>query len=122
MTNQMEAILILASDSRLKAILVPIIDQKNEQIHWDRLGGGHSGGIKAALSWAYCIWTDMQISDDKHGDEVVNIMDAYWRDPFEGFGMMDRTLQVLVLKALAHRHGVFEEPSQIELYFRNYPK
>lgn len=110
---------MLASDPRLNAILMPLIDQKNETIDWARLNVGVlSGGIKAAVAWAACIWTDMQIPTDKYGDEYVNIMDAHFRDPFDGFGVMDRSLQVLVLKALAHRHGVFDKPSDIELYLR----
>jgi hypothetical protein len=123
MTRQMEAILIIASDPRLKAILSPIIDQENEEIHWEKLNYGVlSGGIRTAVSWAFCIWTDGQVPRSAYDDNQTlpdpMCLENGWRDPFEGVGMMDRSLQVLVLKALAHRHEVFEEPSDIERYLR----
>lgn len=120
MTKQLEAILILANDPRLKPILMPIIDQENETIDWERLSYGVlSGGIKAAVSWAFCIWTDGQVPEEDLQDHKTPGPISFandWRDPFEGFGVMDRELQIVVLKALAHRHAVFEKMGEMETY------
>ncbi len=107
MSRQMEALLMLANFRSIKDILMPIIDPEKEEIHWDRLEYGVlSGGQKAAISWAWCIWSDKQTpTENKHGDPNYCIFDGKPRDPFEGFGVMDRELQTLIAKALLHRYS-----------------
>lgn len=99
---------MIANYPAVKPHLLPYIDEAKEDIHWDKMGyGGLSGGVKTAISWAYCIWTDRAIPSvylegnpkDDDSDFIRN-----WRDPFEGFGAMDSELQMLCLNALAHRH------------------
>jgi hypothetical protein len=107
MSKQMEALLMLANYRSIKDILMPIVDPEKEEIHWDRLEYGVlSGGQKAAISWAWCIWNDRQTPvENKHDDPNYCIFDGKPRDPFEGFGVMDRELQALIAKALLHRYS-----------------
>ena len=89
-SRQMQAILMLAEYPLLAPILNPVIDLENESVHFAQIDYGVlSGGGKAAISWAHSIWAD----------EVIPGM----RDPFDGFGVMNRDLQRLVLMALMHR-------------------
>lgn len=109
MSRQLEAVLMIAEYPSVKPYLMPIVDKEHEQVHWDRLNYGVlSGGLKAAVSWAWCIWTDTQVPR----------VEADWReypgypmrDPFEGFVVMDAELQFIVLQALAHRGELDREP------------
>lgn len=107
MTLQMEAILMIAKHPLIEPILLPLIDPERETIHWSRLKYGVlSGGEKAAISWAWCIWTDTQIPHGKAECELANLCDLNWRDPFDCFGVMGGSLQRTVLAALSHRWGV----------------
>ena len=117
MTKQMEAVLMIAEHPLMKHRLLPRIDVKNESIDWEGAADGMSGGEKALISWAFCIWNDTQIPHDEHENELVSIA-GFWRDPFEGFGVMGPDLQLLVLKALAHRHGTMKPPGALETFLR----
>ena len=95
MSRQMEAVLMIAAHPVIKDALMPIIDVAKEEIHWGDFNYGVlSGGQKAAVSWVYAIWQDQSPDAVRH-----------FRDPFEGFGVMSRELQALVVKALLHRHN-----------------
>jgi hypothetical protein len=74
MTRQLEAVLMIAEAvPSVRNRLLAVIDQRNETIYWEDLNYGVlSGGEKAAVSWAYAVWTDAPVPDG-------------WRDPFEGF-------------------------------------
>ena len=89
-SRQMQAILMLAEYPLLAPFLKPVIDVENETVDFDQIDYGLlSGGGKAAVSWAHSIWVDKVIPG--------------LRDPFDGFGVMNRDLQRLVLMALMHR-------------------
>ncbi|OFZ81078.1 MAG: hypothetical protein A2603_05925 [Bdellovibrionales bacterium RIFOXYD1_FULL_55_31] len=89
-SRQMQAILMLAEYPMLDPILNPVIDLENETVDFSEIDYGVlSGGGKAAISWAHSIWADKVIPG--------------LRDPFDGFGVMNRDLQRLVLMALMHR-------------------
>jgi hypothetical protein len=91
MSKQLEAVLMIAHHGVIREHFLPYIDLKREEIRWDEFPYGVlSGGQKAAVSWAYSVWTDGPVPEG-------------WRDPFEGFGVMSRELQVLVLNAMLHR-------------------
>jgi hypothetical protein len=107
MTKQLEAVLMIASHPLLRERLLPRIDLAKERIDWDGAAAGLSGGEKALLSWAWCLWNDRQIPEVRDGDEDRGAsLEAFWRDPFQGFNVMDRELQLLVVRALLHRQGV----------------
>jgi len=96
-STQLKAILLIANYPALKPVVLPLIDTETETIFFEDLSyGSLSGGIKTAVTWIYCIWTD-ELPPREWG----------WRDPFEGFGVMDAELQKLILKAMAYRHGGF---------------
>ena len=93
MSRQMEAVLMIAENPVIRTHFLAVIDVKREEINWDDFPYGVlSGGQKAAVSWVYAIWTDGPVPEG-------------WRDPFEGFGVMNRDLQGTVIKALMHRWG-----------------
>lgn len=94
-STQLRAILVIVNYPALKPIILPVIDFDTETIFFEELGyGALSGGIKTAVTWIYCIWTD-ELPPREWG----------WRDPFEGFGVMDSELQQLILRAMLFRHG-----------------
>lgn len=94
-SSNMKAVLVLASHKNLKPILEPALNIERDSINWERFGyGGQSGGVQTALSWAYCLFCD-----------ELPPKDWGYRDPFDGFFSLDRDIQVLVLQAMASRHG-----------------
>jgi hypothetical protein len=96
MTKQMQALLTIATHPSLEEVLLPAINISREEFNLQKVKYETlSTGIQTAVSWAWCIWKDMQTSNT---DEGI-------RDPFEGFGNMSRDLQRLVLHALLVRHG-----------------
>ena len=102
MSNQLRAVLLIAEHPAISHVMLPLIAIAREDIDWRSLNYGVlSGGQKAAVSWLYSIWTDGPVPKG-------------WRDPFEGFGVMDRKLQLLVLQALATRHETLKPPSALE--------
>lgn len=102
MTRQMEALLMIANHPILKPSLLHRINIERETVDWEGVSDGKSGGEKAALSWAWCIWNDRQIPEHKSEDYLAS-KEQFWRDPFEGFGVMNIDLQIAILKALAYR-------------------
>lgn len=105
MTKQMEALLMIAKNPVVSRILMPAINIESEEVRWEAVSvGGLSGGEKAAISWAWCVWNDRQIPEMKSEDYTAS-REEFWRDPFEGFGTMNRDLQTTILAALAHRWG-----------------
>lgn len=91
----MLAILTMAKDKNFGPIITPTIDVERDSIDWPRLHyGSQSGSMQAAISWAYCLFCD-----------EVPPHDWNYRDPFGAFFSMDRSLQVLVIQAIAARHG-----------------
>jgi hypothetical protein len=95
MTRQLEAVLMVANHPTISRIMNPVIDKDRETIRWSEINYPVlSGGERAAISWIWCIWSDAQVP-----------MDTGWRDPFDGFGVLDGNLQALIMKAFAHRWG-----------------
>lgn len=103
MTRQLEAVLIIARHPVMEPILMPLIDLEHEEVRWDRIRSGLSGGERAAAAWAWCVWNDHQIPVTKAADWGASREEG-WRDPFEGFGVMSPSLQRACLQALLHRH------------------
>lgn len=94
-SSNMKAVLVLASHKNLRPILEPALNIERDSIDWDRFGyGGQSGGVQTVLSWAYCLFCD-----------ELPPKDWNFRDPFDGFFNLDQDIQVLVLQAMATRHG-----------------
>ena len=96
-SSNMKAVLIIAEHKELGKILTPLLNIERDEIDWERLNkyeGTLSGGFRAAISWAVCLFCD-EVPPEDWG----------YRDPFGSFGAMDRELQALVMKALALRHG-----------------
>lgn len=108
MTKQLEAVLMIAKHPLVVDAMLPVIDEKNEQIDFNRINYGVlSGGGKALVSWAWCIWKDQQVCETNEGDTEFKFhLKMGIRDPFEGFCALEPALQALVLRALATRHGV----------------
>ena len=92
-SQQMRAtLLIFNADPFLMAAVAPYITIETETIQWNKifklpLGSGH----KAAILWAYGVWTD----DQPERGEC-----------FEGALSMDSALKVAVLEALCMRWGL----------------
>lgn len=110
-SSNMKAVLVLAQHKTLGPILKPALNIERDSINWEFFGyGGQSGGVQTALSWAYCLFCD-ELPPKEWG----------FRDPFDGFFSLDRDIQILVLQAMAARHGFLElsvkdkPKSQIEL-------
>lgn len=94
-SSNMLAVLTIANDRNFGPIIAPWIDVERDSIDWSKLHyGSQSGSMQAAISWAYCLFCD-----------EVPPHDWNYRDPFEAFFSMDRSLQVLVMQAIAARHG-----------------
>lgn len=97
-SSNMKAVLVLAKHKNLGQVLNPSLNIERDSINWESLGyGGQSGGVQTALSWAYCLFCD-----------ELPPKDWGFRDPFDGFGNLDRDIQVLILQAMATRHGFLE--------------
>ncbi len=91
----MKSVLVLAQHKNLGLILKPALNIERDSINWESLGyGGQSGGVQTALSWAYCLFCD-----------ELPPKDWNYRDPFDGFGNLDRDIQVLIFQAMAIRQG-----------------
>ncbi len=94
-SSNMKAVLIIAQHKNLRPIIEPALNIERDSIDWNRFGyGGQSGGVQTALSWAYCLFCD-----------ELPPKDWGYRDPFDGFFNLDRDIQILVLQAMATRHG-----------------
>ena len=94
MTSYLRALLIIANHPVVQNILMPLIDQKNEQFYWHDLNYGVlSSGEKVAVSWALSLWSD-------------EVLPADWTNSILGFGIMSSSLQTAVLKAIEVRHQV----------------
>lgn len=97
-SSNMKAVLVLAQNKNLKPILTPALNIERDSINWESFGyGGQSGGVQTALSWAYCLFCD-----------ELPPKDWNYRDPFDGFFSLDREIQILILQAMATRHGFVE--------------
>lgn len=97
-SSNMKPVLILAQHKNLRDILVPALNIERDAINWELFGyGGQSGGVQVVLSWVYCLFCD-----------ELPPKDWNYRDPFDGFFSLDRDIQVLVLKAMASRHGFLD--------------
>lgn len=111
MSKQIEAIEILLGHPLFKRFLGPVFDAQLENLHLDRINYGVlSGGEKAAISWAWVIWMDKQAPKSKK--DWQEWPGYQLRDPFEGFGVMDETLQEIVLRAYIHRWSVTTRPAR----------
>lgn len=94
-SSNMKAVLVLAQHKNLGLTLKPALNIERDSISWESLGyGGQSGGVQTALSWAYCLFCD-----------ELPPKDWNYRDPFDGFGNLDRDIQVLIFQAMAIRQG-----------------
>jgi len=83
----------IAEHSKAMAYVGPFVDRKVPIEKWS--SRGWSGGQKALLSWAYSI--RKAHCPPKEG----------WRDPFEGFSIMDSDMKAFVLKVFAEANGFF---------------
>jgi len=98
LSQQMCAVLILLSaDASLMKSVESFINLNTETINWDEIfkipfGSGH----RAAISWAYGVWTDEMRPS-------ANL--------FDGSLSMSQALQVATLQALAKRWGLARNPS-----------
>ena len=92
MSSHVKAMIVLLEHPLFERLLKPILVLERASVEWDCLSYGElSGGEKAALSWAYGIWTGGPVPKG-------------WRDPFEGFGVMDAQLQRTIMNAMFTRH------------------
>ena len=107
MTKQMQAALHIANYRSIKDFALPAINVEQEEIHFDKMNYGVlSGGQKSAISWLWCVWKDQQVPETDDGDpEFTFNLAAGVRDPFAGFGNLDRELQTIILEAIAIRHS-----------------
>ena len=100
LSQQMCAVLILLSaDSSLMKSVESFINLNTETINWDEIfkipfGSGH----RAAISWAYGVWTDEMRPS-------ANL--------FDGALSMSPALQVATLQALAKRWGLARTSSLV---------
>lgn len=91
----MKAVLVLAQHKYFGPIIKPALDVERDSVDWTALGyGGQSGGTQTLISWCYCLFCD-ELPPKEWG----------YRDPFEGFGSLDRDIQVLLFQAQAALHG-----------------
>jgi hypothetical protein len=92
-STQMRAVLmVLDADPYLKSAALPFVDVTRESINWEPIFKTASGsGHRAAVTWAYALWTD----------EV-----RAKTNPFDGALSLSPALQKAVLQTLAIRWGV----------------
>jgi len=91
MTKTMLAVLTIAEHTGMNNLLMPLIDFEMNEVHWDKVDfTALSPDESAALSWAWCLWHGVQISEG-----------SGMRDPFLGFQDMTPELRVLAVNALA---------------------
>lgn len=92
----MQAVLVLCEHKGIEKVFAGKINIERDEIDWNKIAyGSLPGGYQVAVSWAYALFCD----------EVKNLEEFGYRDPFDGFSTMDRDIQVLVFKAMALRHG-----------------
>ena len=97
-SSNMRAVLVLLGNKDLRKLLAPLMNIERDEIDWKRINyGSLSGGFQSALSWAISLFCDCLPPEDWE-----------WRDPFSSFGVMDRDLQVLAIRALGVRYGFVE--------------
>lgn len=85
----MNAVLMIAEHPEMTAILLPVIDLKENKIHWGFIDvRALTSAQRAALAWARCLWSGSQSS-------------SQMADPFAGLKAMSPSLRVCVLNALA---------------------
>ena len=102
MSDQLKAIIQIASTPALKAVLLPHVYEAERSVMWESvLYDGLTHSQKIALGWAYSIWRDEKPPED-------------WLDPFHGFHEVDLETRTAILRAYAARHGFthFEIDSQ----------
>jgi hypothetical protein len=93
MSDQLKAILQLASTPALKAVLLPHVYESEGSVMWESvLYDGLTHSQKIALTWAYGLWRDERPPED-------------WVDPFHDFHKVDLETRVEILRAFATRHG-----------------
>ena len=95
-SGNMRAVLIICENPRIGARVKPYLNIERDTMDWEGLmavNKGADGGLKTALSWMYCLWCD-------------NLPPKSFklRDPFDGFGSLDRDVQLLIIKAMASRY------------------
>ena len=84
----------LCTHPLIERLVKPYYNRECETVRFRDINYGVlSGGEKAALSWAYGIWTN-------------EMPPKGWRDPFEGFGVMSEDLQKIIIEAMALRNGL----------------
>jgi hypothetical protein len=88
---RLNALYRLAEYPKSMHLIDPYVEKKVPPNQWKSVG--LSGGQKTVLSWAYAI--RMGKMPAKEG----------WRDPFDGFSIMDEDMQIVLLKALAEANG-----------------
>jgi len=77
MSDQLKAIIQIASTPALKAVLLPHVYEAERSVMWESvLYDGLTHSQKIALGWAYSIWRDEKPPED-------------WLDPFHGFHEVD---------------------------------
>ena len=93
LSTQMQAVLlILNADPNLMERVRSFINVESETISWDPLlKMGLGSGHRAAITWAYGVWTDELRPES---------------NPFDAALSLDPKLQVAVLKALGLRWGL----------------
>jgi hypothetical protein len=93
LSTQLRAVLLIFnSDPYLMNAVSPYINFETESIYWDKINKiPFCSGHKAAVTWAYGVWTDEQ-------KPRANCFDAALR--------MSSHLQVAVLEALCLRWGL----------------
>jgi hypothetical protein len=88
----------LAEHPRFMGFLDGLAHRRTTPENWNT--GGLSGGQKAAVSWAYAI-------------RQAKLPPENFRDPFEGFSVLDMDMQAFVLRVLAEANGFFQfEPTR----------
>jgi len=123
MSKQIEAVELLMSHPMGERLLKPAFNRERETLKFSDISyGALSGGEKVFVSWAWVIWEDKQVPHPKVEDDWKKWPGYPMRDPFEGFGVMDRELQQLVLTAFALRHDTFATPGHTEEALRNLAK
>lgn len=107
MSRQTQAIEILLQHPLFERLLGPVYNAERETCQFHLIHYGVlSGGERAAISWAWAIWEDRQVPKREADPDWKEWPGYLMRDPFEGFGVMDTALQILVLRAFARRHGL----------------
>ena len=109
---QERAILHLLQDDLFDRLLRPVCAPREgdfskgiTDIFFARIEAGVlSGGEQAALAWAAVIWKD-------------SVVKAF-RDPFEGFSVINPRRQALILEAFRIRHEVDEAVQAEERFMR----